>query len=794
MIYRANGKMLGIRIRDNSGELGVLSVLEILQSGDMFDYLCSPAMNWRLRYCYHEDEKIIGITTDLTVGVCDISNYFMKFLPVFFDDVPAETRDVFWGKVKPHLDAEGVDISKEHYEKLSVDWIEYERESKTGGIFVDVSSDGYRRMVSNNDYMLMKRIKEQNDTVPKSHALSVNRSLKMESEFDNLMLAVPTIEEIPFIYYPNVEFYLDPYKGNKKLKSPSWEGAGKIYANVVLGQSSNNTLDIQENEKVYFDKLKNLIVEGLKLQFPGKSLEELEAAGIADKDSSEYLMNMCHLALRTNYMHTGAVRRTALNIEQVSDIRYNSDGVVDEGASGDDEYDLNGVEDDEDLAQSMADDKGEGYTYYHGSGSGGSSKVVDLLASLKFYVDSVRDSYRWAETLIILLRFGKRKPTKLKLKNADTFFDLNTFSISKFSGDMASVEEEILDEASGSNRAVVGLINLTMSSMDRRDHYINSLGYAEKFDSVLGLILASKFKGVKEVFRTYIDIPSIVDEYYNNGNKNFKIMGITATPSGFVVDEDVLLEGWEDNEINARQLVSSDMRGSNAEIYQHHQITKDAIKYNVSLGNYSVFQILIDILESQSLHTHLNTGDFSTVEELQNKFSSGAIVSMDVGVRWKLCNQFIEPLFKANDALVASRGNRDMEEILNTYRSSITGMSRERADKVSGAQAAAVEVTEKTSEFSGVHLNAIRITDSHGDVMVLVSHGKNNPFYYVRPSDKYAGVQKTATLEWLYEKQLKKFFELILAGNLTTIYSMVKFEEEDFMSKLFKRIITGVWD
>lgn len=193
--------------------------------------------------------------------------------------------------------------------------------------------------------------------------------------------------------YEDVLFYTPDYK----------EKALVFDIPLIEGSVENNKKGIYDNEREYYNALKELIDYGISQKYPDNTLEECIEKCIYDTDVYNYILDLIIRAAYFNWDHVGLL------------------------PEHDDEED----DDDDITSEKSTEDSGGGGMFYSKKQSNGTFGFTGGLTKIKGYVDAEvsRNIYAPIDILLRMLRWGNRKPRAIVLENGFTELDLNSFSI-----------------------------------------------------------------------------------------------------------------------------------------------------------------------------------------------------------------------------------------------------------------------------------------------------------------------------------------------------------------------------
>lgn len=373
----------------------------------------------------------------------------------------------------------------------------------------------------------LKQKINSNLTTPSYVKSGMNKSRFMSTPKDELYLEIPRFEvilrgnmdndDINTSMVPSRNTIMSPYR-DPKLYRPNFElYLGDMPKEYVIGSAKNNDLPIQPNEQEYFDALKDLISFGIKNEgnIPG-SVEAVYS----------YLMQLANTVASWNWSHTGLLP-VAEGIEDESDNNtdvYESKDDAKENLSGSKEFIATG--------RTLSDFAGDGQIY------------------LDAFIQSAceKDIYAPAEAIIKLLRWGERKPTRLKLAGSEKYFDLNKFISVEGSGDWESIE---VQKVSGYTYTPVTVVMADGSFADAK--YLVNCGYDNSTLGIpVGIICSKKFVNNKEQLVVF----SMIDIVRELRNGTIDIAGFKLDGDDVKSDFRVDLSDAEEDTVTLNNIIS----------------------------------------------------------------------------------------------------------------------------------------------------------------------------------------------------------------------------------------------
>lgn len=389
-------------------------------------------------------------------------------------------------------------------------------------------------------WLNIKRTSELVDSVNSSSDISQvyvegeNKTLYMKEATDEFFIRIPSYDElgIQMSGLPSFRTIYDPYAGSyiddpaevrreearthslyvpplKRLDFKSYL-AGNYKMEDVIGNPSNNTDQLFDNEIRYYNGLKSLMDYAIQRENPNNTLEDCIEAHIPSIIVKDYITNVALMGIYQNWFHTGFV---PTSLDQEITTGYDEDFDDTTNDSGDvfsNRKFIAGAESLPDFCDAA-------------------SVIENLINKLTY-----TDVYASIKIAIMLNRFGSRKPTRIPLGN-NSYLDMNIFKIVTGSGNYSATEVEV--DEKGNNLTPIGLINMTDALTCSKYIKVNNVT-CPSISMPVGLICRRYYKGVDEFHTILI---SFIDLYklYEEGNPNCKVNGITFENKNLEFDKDV---------------------------------------------------------------------------------------------------------------------------------------------------------------------------------------------------------------------------------------------------------------
>lgn len=369
---------------------------------------------------------------------------------------------------------------------------------------------------------------------------------------DELFIRVPSYDQLVMgTSLPRMSDVCNPYSG---LKNKDGEDVSKDlstykyikypeYKDIVLGIPENNGKELFDSERRYYNALKALVNEGYSKEFPNKDIETLRENHIGPKLVLDYFKDLALLATRINWFHSGCLPDTY----------------------ADDSMD----EDNEDsISSASTSESGRSVWVRSGKFSDNFLKnfrdggvELDKTIESQFNIDP----YNCIYVIIQMFRFGKNKPSRIKIRESatndlDIYWNLSNFTTSSSNGCFSSVDYYYDED--GNNLFPYSII---MASSRINRNYVRDFNVATDNSDInmpIGLICSRRFKNSKfeqSVLLSFIDIIQL----YKDNSSLCKIRGLSYNNGSFTID-DSFVQGLLNNDKSFRVIMLSDaLRGFN---------------------------------------------------------------------------------------------------------------------------------------------------------------------------------------------------------------------------------------
>lgn len=328
---------------------------------------------------------------------------------------------------------------------------------------------------------------------------------------DELFIAVPPADVLSFFpinnFIPAMSSVFVPYKDEnlREVHYKSFLKSSGTSIEEVEGSSENVTGELYPEEKRYYDALCNLHKALLQFEYPNQSIEDCIEYKVSSKVFREYIIQMTLKVLAYHWNHKGFLP-----------IAY--------------------IKEDEDAEDSESENAGNNIDsaesnkiFYHVRNdlSDGEAIISGVLKS-----EFSKDIFYPIDILIQCMRFGKKKPSKIKLFGDKSYFDLNTFMYANTSGSYSSYE--IKKTPSGCIYTPTAIIQANSRIFDSK--FINQNKIIKPIiDVPVGFICKKEFQGTDEY---QLAIISFVDLIANYGkDDSLSIEGVSVSPNGVVLND-----------------------------------------------------------------------------------------------------------------------------------------------------------------------------------------------------------------------------------------------------------------
>ena len=482
--------------------------------------------------------------------------------------------------------------------------------------FIDFPLENY------NNFSHTKRLVDTLNSKNGAQSKIVDNVTKFRKSCDDeLFIAVPSADTLSFFpitnFIPSMSTVFVPYK-DPKLKSVEYkrflQSTGTSIEEVE-GSSENVTGELYPEEKRFYDALCNLHKALLQFEYPNQSIEDCIEYKVSSKVFREYIIQMTLKVLAYHWNHKGFLP-----------IGYESD-----------------VEDDEDSDNENAGNNSESADsnkLFHAIRtdlSDGESIISGVLNS-----EFTKDIFYPIDILIQCMRFGKKKPSKIKLFEEKSYFDLNTFMYANTSGSYSSYE--IKKTPSGCIYSPTAIIQANSRIFDGK--FINQHKIIKPIiDVPVGLICKKEFQGTDEYQLAVISFIDLISNY--GKDDNLTIEGVEVTPNGIKLNDK-----FNSSLLNLEANISlgdtlTFLRNSSDGFYISYvspNVRDTYMDFNAFSNKLSTLGIFNDFIEKDDL-TKLDVLSATSKEELKLKctdyrLAPGNLLNITVGLNYcKLISQ-----------------------------------------------------------------------------------------------------------------------------------------------------------
>lgn len=497
-----------------------------------------------------------------------------------------------------------------------------------------------------NHEVTYKLIQEINDSLEFSYKYinaSINRTEFMRKPEDKVFIHVPSYEEvisqpsssfIPskkeiFIPYRIPEFFYPKYK--QYLSKDDNESD-------IIGNSENNDLPIQENELEFYETLKELVLYGIHQSYPDKQIEECVQANVGSQEVRDFLVDMAVNVAPWNWMHTALYP-----IERIAE----------------DDNDIDEME----VSDSSGDSLESSQIYL--ARESGAGKLFSGENELSRYIldATCNNIFAPCEAIIKLLRWGSRKPSRLKLDGTGKYYDLNTSFLFTQSGSFKNLE---IIKDNGNTLSPAGIIMAIGKFQDLR--YLKEIGLnKDTLNIPVGIIGFRSYNNGQEQ-AVYV---SIIDFVLNmlNGNKDVSMSGVSYENNRIVVKAGMLEENPLDLDLCVDR-VKGDANSLNV-FYRTNEVKDMYMKYNVPISRVSLLSIVEDYLYNKEVSYIITTNSFHDHEDLVSKVNQYRLPVqkfLDVNICAKVLPIVLKVADRYNTILRTEGRESSLEDVLNFYK------------------------------------------------------------------------------------------------------------------------------
>lgn len=467
---------------------------------------------------------------------------------------------------------------------------------------------------------------------------AINVTSFMKTPEDKVFIMLPGMDDI------KLESYILPEKDEVMVDYPVKQYNEDNYLKflrseadlpMIVGNSENNNLPIQENEKEFYDALCALIKYGVEKDYPDMTLEQCEEAGISSKLVKDYLKELALTVGRFNWNHTGAYPELYEDVDEDGDVEISEK-----------RYGAN--------AENFLDFRDAGLLL---------SSFIDRVSSKNIYAP--------AEVIIKLLRWGDRKPTTIRVEDFPDEYILNTQMTKAIRLGISDCELALNDGAEYTLVAPLG-VNGTFGDMT----YLRDLGvHLNVLQYPIGVICHRYFLSKSEdnngrktqihqtVAMTWIDVIEILKENPNN------IKGISFNNGQYQIDPlDPELSQSEAQLLpNAVNMIHT--YGSNSEFiaYTSKRVIALTKALNENFKGYSYLECLNKYMFTKNIVNSLGTFAVTSRAEVEELVIEGYAVPeiLSGRIAGAILPSVVKSLAKLQDIVMT--GELTFTKALNTF-------------------------------------------------------------------------------------------------------------------------------
>lgn len=423
-----------------------------------------------------------------------------------------------------------------------------------------------------------------------------NKTLFSKSPADEVFIRVPSYEQLMLDGYllPSFKDIIDPYE-TQQFYTPGFKNyiSDRFPVELITGNSENNDLPIQSNERRFYNALKSLMDSGISKEFPDKTIEECIESNIGSTTVRDFILNIVLMGAYQNWRHNGLV---PINVEKLLS---------------------------EDPSSYSDDDDDENNSFDTGKDEGNWDFYTDSLAKIGFFDGATflkniisevfnEDVYGIIDIAIKFLRFGSRKPSRIPLGKKG-YLDLNSFRIVSGSGNYNSTE--ILFDEEGNCLEVIGSVHMKDYMTDENYKKRNSIKIGN-VDMPVGLVCKKSFKNTTEHHTIAISFIDLI-KAYESDEKLCKVKGISYANGELLFSKEVAetLEA----KITLRDLISqiSENSSMSTQYYQYSGFIDAFMSQSCFDKRLSVLSIWSKYYSSRDL-SPLSLYTYDTEEELKD--------------------------------------------------------------------------------------------------------------------------------------------------------------------------------
>ena len=552
-----------------------------------------------------------------------------------------KVSDELAGNIVSKLSDKGLDLTVETLRMLEKCCSEFEQYINGKKVKIQVPSSRY------DNFSRTKNLVKEINSSGEARTVYIegeNKTIFRKSVDDELFIRVPSYEDLyENLISLNPRQICEPYP-SADFRTPSFRDFLEPYSlsvEEVIGNSENNNLDILPQETRYRNALIKLMEVGTIAQNPDVSLDDCKEQNIGSTLVLEYFKQLAMCAVAINWSHSGFMPKGY--------------------------EDLDGSDDDDKETSSKDENSALGNVFWSAkgfeSGHGKFSDNPDLINGSSFMSDLIdemfqTDIYGIIDFIIRLFRFGKIKPSRVKI-NESEYVDLTKFIVHKTSGNYASID--FLTEEDGSNLFPLSSIRMTDMMTDKK--YITSTNVKKSsIDMNIGLICERRFKGdsfIQKILISYLDLVKI----YESNEPLCRIKGISFIDGKFSFSEETE-RILEDSSYSCKDLINLvKMKTDEFQFYCYNEFKDPFMEKTCWDRKISVIDIVDRFYGSKDLAL-ISACDYSSIDELDDlctKFQipPRSIIEMNIA-------SYVLPVFCEVSSLY-EQGARSGDELTSAY-------------------------------------------------------------------------------------------------------------------------------
>lgn len=353
---------------------------------------------------------------------------------------------------------------------------------------------------------------------------------------DRLFLDIPMpvqiVSDISSVEYPHPLKWQRVFNSVREaavLRSPGLEETIQYRADAeelkkkAYGYVSANKLDIQNNERDYYKGL-------CELQDEVQAMSKVKGY-LLDEHLEKYFRNLINIIMLVHRSHTGDFNspNSGLNIEELDTEDIFMDNDFDD-------------ESDSQSSDGMSLDVKFFTSNKRANSRNSRDRMAGGLNAIVSYINKCDSKYAWPEFIVKSLRWGERKPRRIKLEGTSMYFDMNQLVATTSSGDTENME--ILGKIlTGKFLARVHLED----SILRKEKGIPEGELKGFLAFEYTTIYTDKQSGKNIAEKRYISIDALIEEYLAKDGLRLSNLSYSED-SGFVVEDESKIsrqELWE---------------------------------------------------------------------------------------------------------------------------------------------------------------------------------------------------------------------------------------------------------